>query len=160
MAYLSSTLPETHDPNKLVPALDTEVSSLFYLPFEQFLRSNGTDGGVQDWRHESRRIKWLGTQWIFHDFFATVTALVKPEVVGDWEDPSPVPTQILARIWGLTAQILVDAAIIGYGRKPEFERTSDLWDENKIESMIRHDPSMEQIIGKRREGGPKRSYKL
>src|SRR5271156_602651 len=97
VAYLSSTLPEPHDPHKLVPSLDTEVSSLFTIPFEQFLHSKSTEGGVHDWRHESREINWLGAKWIFHDFFATVTALVKQEgVEGD-----PLPTKILARIWGL-----------------------------------------------------------
>jgi peroxisomal coenzyme A diphosphatase NUDT7 len=161
VAYLSSTLPETHDPSRLVPSLDTkEVSSLFTLPFEQFLRSTSKEGGVQDWRHESRKINWLGAQWVFHDFFATVTALVKPEAVKAEEDVSPVPTQILARIWGLTARILVDACIVGYGRQPEFEHTVDLWDESKIEAMIEYDPSMGAIIGRKQDGTIKRQYKL
>ena len=158
VAYLSSTSPETHDPNKLVPSLDTEVSSLFSIPFEQFLRSRGVEGGVQDWRHESRQIRWLGANWIFHDFFATVTALVKPEAVDVGEDSSPVPTEILTRIWGLTARILVDACIVGYGRLPDFKHTMDVWDENKIEAMIKYDPAMGSIIGHRPEGAVVRQY--
>jgi len=154
VAYLSSTQPETHDPSKLVPSLDTkEVSSLFNIPFEQFLRQSGWDGGVQDWRHESRQINWLGARWMFHDFFATVTALVKSE------DPEedPIPTRILARIWGLTARILVDACIIGYGRMPDFEHTTDVWDESTICKMIKHDRNMASVIGKRDDGASKES---
>jgi 8-oxo-dGTP pyrophosphatase MutT (NUDIX family) len=147
VAYLSSTLPQEYDPNKLMPSLDTEVSSLFSLPFEQFLRSTGHENSVRDWRHESRQITWLGAQWIFHDFFATVTALVKPENVGVGEDPGPMPTELLARIWGLTARILVDACIVGYGRLPEFKHTTDVWDEGMIQAMIKHDPGMAKIIG-------------
>jgi hypothetical protein len=108
---------------------------------------------VRDWRHESRQITWLGAQWIFHDFFATVTALVKPESVERGEDPGPVPTEILARIWGLTARILVDACIVGYGRLPEFKHTLDVWDEGMIRAMIKHDPGMAGIIGQRQEAG-------
>ena len=159
VAYLSSTLPDTHDPNKLVPSLDTEVSSLFSLPFEQFLQSTGKEGGVHDWRHESRQIRWLGAQWIFHDFFATVTALVKPEALDVGEDPSPVPTELLTRIWGLTARILVDACIVGYGRMPDFKHTVDVWDERMVEAMIKHDPDMESIVGQR-QGTINRQYKL
>jgi 8-oxo-dGTP pyrophosphatase MutT (NUDIX family) len=157
VAYLSSTSPETHDPSKLVPSLDTkEVSSLFNIPFEQFLSQSGSYSGVQDWRHESRQINWLGTKWMFHDFFATVTALVKPES-SEGHDDSPVPTRILTRIWGLTARILVDACIIGYGRMPDFEHTTDVWDERTIEKMIKHDKNMGAIIGRKREGTTKES---
>jgi hypothetical protein len=156
VAYLSSTLPETHDPHKLVPSLDTEVSSLFTIPFEQFLHSKSTEGGVHDWRHESREINWLGAKWIFHDFFATVTALVKQEgAEGD-----PLPTRILARIWGLTARILVDACIVGYGQMPDFPHTMDLWDDAKIDAMIKYDPSMAAIVGSRKEEGYQRQHKL
>jgi hypothetical protein len=90
---------------------------------------------------------------MFHDFFATVTALVKSE------DPEedPIPTRILARIWGLTARILVDACIIGYGRMPDFEHTTDVWDENTICKMIKHDRNMASIIGKRDDGTSKES---
>lgn len=160
VAFLSSSLPESHDPNKLVPYLDTEVSSLFSIPFEQFLKSTGREDGIRDWRHESRQVKWLGTEWIFHDFFATVTALVKPEAVDVGEDTSPVPTEILTRIWGLTAQILVDACTIGYGRMPEFKHTLGLWDESKIEAMTKFDENIGAIIGKRQGGDWKRHYKL
>jgi peroxisomal coenzyme A diphosphatase NUDT7 len=159
VAYLSSTMPDTHDPNKLVPSLDTEVSSLFSIPFEQFLRSTAATGSVMDWRHESRQIKWLGAQWIFHDFFATVTALVKPENVPAGEDTSPVPTELLVRIWGLTARILVDSCVVGYGRMPDFKHTLDVWDENKIEAMIKYDPNLAPLIG-RREGNFRKQYKL
>jgi hypothetical protein len=144
VAYLSSTLPKTHDPSKLVPSLDTkEVSSLFNLPFEQFLQTSGKEGA----------------QWIFHDFFATVTALVKPEALGAGEDPSPVPTKLFTQIWGLTARILVDACIVGYGRMPEFKHTVDLWDDNKIEAMIKYDQKLGSIVG-RKDGHPKREFKL
>jgi 8-oxo-dGTP pyrophosphatase MutT (NUDIX family) len=161
VAYLSSTLPETHDPNKLVPSLDTkEVSSLFNLPFEQFLRSSGKEAGIQDWRHASRQIDWLGAKWIFHDFFATVTALVKPEIVGEGDDSSPVPTKIFTRIWGLTARILVDACIVGYGRMPEFEHTVDVWDETKIDAMIKFDKKMASIVGRKVDGINQREFKL
>lgn len=160
VAYLSSTLPDSHDPNKLVPSLDTEVSSLFALPFEQFLRSTGKIGGVRDWRHESRQIRWLGAHWIFHDFFVNVTALVKPEALNDGEDPSPVPTELLARIWGLTARILVDACTVGYGRMPDFKHSVDVWDERMIEEMIKYDPDMGNIIGQRQEKVIHRRYKL
>jgi 8-oxo-dGTP pyrophosphatase MutT (NUDIX family) len=160
VAYLSSTLPKTHDPSKLVPSLDTkEVSSLFNLPFEQFLQTSGQERGVQDWRHDSRQINWLGAQWIFHDFFATVMALVKPEALGAGEDPSPVPTKLFTRIWGLTARILVDACIVGYGRIPDFKHTVDLWDDNKIEAMIKFDQELGSIVG-RKDGHPKRGFKL
>jgi hypothetical protein len=167
VAYLSSSLAQTHDPSKLVPSLDTkEVSSLFPLPFEQFLRTSGHEMGVQDWRHDSREINWLGTQWIFHDFFATVTALVKPEAMegtvsnGRELDASPVSRKIFTRIWGLTARILVDACIVGYGRMPEFRHTVDLWDEGKIEQMIRYDRKLEGIVGVRKDGGGRVEAKL
>jgi 8-oxo-dGTP pyrophosphatase MutT (NUDIX family) len=160
VAYLSSSLPETHDPNKLVPYLDTEVSSLFSIPFEQFLRSTGREDGVRDWRHESRQIKWLGAEWIFHDFFATVVAWVKPEAVDAKEDTSPVPTEVLTRIWGLTARILIDACIIGYGRMPEFKHTEDLWDEKRIDAIVKFEPKMRSVIGKEQGVGFKRRYKL
>lgn len=160
VAYLSSTLPKTHDPSKLVPSLDTkEVSSLFNLPFEQFLQTSGQEGGVQDWRHDSREINWLGAQWIFHDFFATVTALVKPEAIGAGEDPSPVPTKLFTRIWGLTARILVDACIVGYGRMPDFKHTLDLWDDTKIDAMIKYDQKLGTIVG-RKDGYWRREFKL
>jgi len=116
---------------------------------------------VQDWRHDSREINWLGAQWIFHDFFATVMALVKPEAVnGEGEDPSPRPTKIFTRIWGLTARILVDACVVGYGRMPEFKHTVDLWDESKIEQMIQYDKKLGNIIGKRKDGGYRVESKL
>ena len=158
VAYLSSTQPQTHDPSKLVPSLDTkEVSSLFDVPFEQFLRSSGYDElGVEDWRHESRQINWLGAKWMFHDFFASVTALVKPE----GEGMNPVPQRILARIWGLTARILVDACIVGYGRMPDFEHTTDVWDSSTIDAMIKHDKSMAAIVGRKQDGNAPRESKL
>jgi hypothetical protein len=79
-------------------------------------------------------------------------ALVKPEAIGRGEDPSPRPTKIFTRIWGLTARILVDACIVGYGRMPEFKHTVDLWDDNKIEQMIQYDQNLEGIVGKRKDG--------
>jgi hypothetical protein len=149
-------MPETHHPGKLVPSLDTkEVSSLFNLPFEQFLRSSGSEAGVQDWRHSSRKINWLGSQWIFHDFFATVTALVKPDGEAD-----PLSTRIFTRIWGLTARILVEACVVGYGRMPEFEHTTDLWDAGKIEAMIKFDGRLKGIVGRREDESQRREFKL
>ena len=79
-------------------------------------------------------------------------ALVKPEAIGRGEDPSPRPTKIFTRIWGLTARILVDACIVGYGMMPEFKHTVDLWDDIKIEQMIQYDRKLEGIVGKRKDG--------
>ena len=153
VAYLSSTLVNSHPPSKLVSSLaidPKEVSSVFSVSFEQFLRSSNKDGEVEDWSHISGVFNWLGVPWINHDFSATVTALAMPESNGVGEDSSLVPTRITSRIWGLTARILVDACVIGYARMPEFRHVVDVLDENKIETIIKYDPSMASIIGSTR----------
>jgi hypothetical protein len=127
-----------------------EVSSIFSLSFEQFLRSSDKHGEVEDWSHISGTFTWLGVPWINHDFSGTVTALARPESVGAEEDSSLVPTRITSRIWGLTARILVDACVIGYARMPEFSHVVDVLDENIIETIIKYDPSMASIIGSTR----------
>jgi sarcosine oxidase delta subunit len=127
-----------------------EVSSIFSVPFEQFLRSSNQGGEVENWAHISGEFIWLGVPWINHDFSATVTALARPESIAAGEDSSLVPTRISSRIWGLTARILVDACVIGYARMPEFRHVVDVLDENKIKTIIEYDPSMASIIGSTR----------
>jgi hypothetical protein len=150
VAYLSSALPDSHPPSKLISslAIDTEeVSSIFSLPFDQFLRSSTNESEVEDWTHISGDFQWLGLPWINHDFSATVTALVKVEAAGTREDVPLVQTRISSRIWGLTARVLVDACVIGYGRMPEFSHTIDVLHEKRIQEILQHNPDMASVIG-------------
>jgi hypothetical protein len=153
VAYLSSALPDSHPTSKLISslAIDTkEVSSIFCLPFDQFLKSSASESEVEDWSHISGSFQWLGLPWINHDFSATVTALVKAEAAAEGGDDSLVETKISSRIWGLTARILVDACVIGYGRMPEFDHTVDVLHEKRIQDILRHNPDMASVIGRTR----------
>lgn len=52
-------------------------------------------------------------------------------------DEEPVEEEKRYKVWGMTARILVDAATIAYGEKPEFEHNSHFGDERIIEGLER-----------------------
>lgn len=124
IAYLSSTssFPSAADAgSQLVPRLqEREVAAVFTAPLEGFLRRRwgGGDGG--GW-YEGRwlRIQNNTTDWRAHEF------LVRD---GDRS----------FRVWGMTARVLVDAARVAYGRRPEFEaEVEPAGDEAMIMEMMR-----------------------
>jgi hypothetical protein len=49
------------------------------------------------------------------------------------EDAEPEPGRY--KVWGMTAQILVDAACLAYGKRPEFEHHASFVDERIIAEL-------------------------
>lgn len=125
-ASSSSSSPSTTR-DSFSPLLNsTEVSSLFSLPLSHFLSAasaSSTGGG-----YAFRDIDWGGQRVRMHEFVVTLPK-------SEWRISSdearrlallpPGERDALAekrtfRVWGLTAYILVAAAVQLHGRKPEF----------------------------------------
>ncbi|KAK3986666.1 NUDIX hydrolase domain-like protein [Cladorrhinum sp. PSN332] len=141
--YNNNSLPTAEQ--SLIPRLDPkEVAAVFSAPFHNFLtehdetppplpEGNWYDGSWTDWHEEP---------WRMHFFHVPVTdqTVAKPKVRdGGLAALSEVSDEAVEtgryKVWGMTARILVDAATIAYGEKPEFESNSHFGDEKMIEGL-------------------------
>ena len=127
-----------------MPRLDqAEVSALFAVPFAMFI---GQHQISEQWRHVGRWIDWLGSQWLFHEFYFETQAI---EAMEGQQGSAPKLAVIKSKVWGLTARILVDAAVLGFDRMPEFEHNVSIWDQDQIDKIVAHDARFGDIIGTR-----------
>jgi hypothetical protein len=142
-----------------------EVAAVFSAPFHNFLRETDevpaaavappAAGGVEGARvvmpagkwYEGSWSTWHDSQWRMHFFYVPVTnqKVVKPRIregglaalseneaenAGeDGGDPGRY------KVWGMTARIIVDAATVAYGEKPEFEHNRHFGDEKIIDML-------------------------
>lgn len=148
----------------LIPRLDAkEVAAVFSAPFHNFLRAadeqpprpednNGAKTTTTilppgKW-YEGSWTNWHDTPWRMHFFHVPVThqhvavprvregglAAIGEEDVDDDAEPGG-PARY--KVWGMTAQILVDAACVAYGERPEFEHHASFVDERIIAQLDR-----------------------
>ncbi|KAK4042410.1 NUDIX hydrolase domain-like protein [Parachaetomium inaequale] len=159
----TTTTPSSPSPTaeeSLIPRLDArEVAAVFSAPFHNFLRD--TDEVVPDPENKGRLppppgtwyegswTTWHETRWRMHFFYVPVTnqTVVKPKVRegglaalaesehdnNNGNDEVEEPGRY--KVWGMTARILVDAATVAYGEKPEFEHNRHFGDEKMIEML-------------------------
>ncbi|KAK4181269.1 putative peroxisomal coenzyme A diphosphatase precursor [Triangularia setosa] len=135
----------------LIPKLDAkEVAAVFSAPFHNFLKSSDEPGHEKvegEWYNGSWT-EWHQEPWRMHFFYVPVTSqrVTKPIIregglASLAEDHNPeeeaVEEEKRYKVWGMTARILVDAATIAYGEKPEFEHNSHFGDEKIIEGLER-----------------------
>jgi hypothetical protein len=153
--------------NSLIPRLDAkEVAAVFSAPFHNFLKTTDEQRGPLppgNW-YEGSWTTWHDSQWRMHFFYVPVSGqrVVKPKVregglaalseTGAEENGSDggegegEPGRY--KVWGMTARILVDAATVAYGEKPEFEHNRHFGDEKIIEELAR----MGRMGEKKRQG--------
>nr|CDP22746.1 Putative peroxisomal coenzyme A diphosphatase precursor [Podospora anserina S mat+] len=137
--------------DSLIPRLDAkEVAAVFSAPFHNFLRSTDEPGHEKvegEWYNGSWT-EWHEEPWRMHFFYVPVTnqRVTKPKIregglaslaEDHSPDEEPVEEEKRYKVWGMTARILVDAATIAYGEKPEFEHNSHFGDERIIEGLER-----------------------
>ncbi|KAK4185508.1 NUDIX hydrolase domain-like protein, partial [Podospora australis] len=139
----------------LIPRLDAkEVAAVFSAPFHNFLtEKDETDPPLPegDW-YQGSWTTWHDEPWRMHFFYVPVTnqRVTKPKVRdgglaalgehGDEEESDAKEDETMApryKVWGMTARILVDAATVAYGKKPEFEHNTHFGDEKIIEGLER-----------------------
>ncbi|KAH8884424.1 hypothetical protein GQ53DRAFT_752025 [Thozetella sp. PMI_491] len=147
----------------LIPRLDAkEVAAVFSAPMHNFLRAED-ETDLQKlplppgrW-YEGSWSSWHEKPWRMHYFYVPVNnqRVTRPKVREgglaslaehadeDDEDPGRF------KVWGMTARILVDAATVAYGEKPEFEHNAHFGDEAIIESMAK----LRMLGEKKRPGG-------
>ena len=127
----------------MIPRLDPrEVAAVFSAPFENFLSPIDTAPGELPPGHwyDGRWIDWQEHPWRVHNFYVPVTnqRVAKPArdsrsgeegELADRLDDEEEGDAGRYKVWGMTAKILVDAAIIAYGRRPEFEHNDKPGDE-------------------------------
>jgi 8-oxo-dGTP pyrophosphatase MutT (NUDIX family) len=153
----ASPLADDTSPNvedSLIPRLDAkEVAAVFSAPFHNFLRKDdeaapsGTAPPAGKW-YEGSWTHWHEEPWRMHFFYVPVRdqRVTKPRVrdgglaaIGEHAAPGEgfVEGEEDGRykVWGMTARILVDAATVAYGEKPEFEHNSHFGDEKIIEAL-------------------------
>ncbi|KAB5580669.1 NUDIX hydrolase domain-like protein [Coniochaeta sp. 2T2.1] len=140
----------------LIPRLDAkEVAAVFSAPFHNFLRASDEPQPPPSadekkpplaplppgqW-YEGSWTNWHDHPWRMHFFHVPVTnqRVAKPHVregglaALDEEDAEPEPGRY--KVWGMTAQILVDAACIAYDTRPEFEHHAPFVDERIIAQL-------------------------
>ncbi|KAL2136246.1 hypothetical protein VTI74DRAFT_4679 [Chaetomium olivicolor] len=143
----------------LIPRLDAkEVAAVFSAPFYNFLKATDDPAAAVDkhgnkvalppgqW-YEGSWTRWHDEAWRMHFFYVPVTnqKVVKPKVregglaalseneAENGENGEGEPGRY--KVWGMTARILVDAATIAYGEKPEFEHNRHFGDEKMIEAL-------------------------
>ncbi len=136
----------------LIPRLDAkEVAAVFSAPFHNFLRA--TDEAPPPSHPDSKPLtlppgkwyegswtNWHDNPWRMHFFHVPITHqhVAKPHVregglAAIGEDAEPEPGRY--KVWGMTAQILVDAACVAYGERPEFEHHASFVDERIIAQL-------------------------
>ncbi|OIW35119.1 hypothetical protein CONLIGDRAFT_41943 [Coniochaeta ligniaria NRRL 30616] len=150
----TTTTPTPSVEETLIPRLDAkEVAAVFSAPFHNFLR--GTDEPPPPeskqpltlppgkW-YEGTWTNWHDHPWRMHFFHVPVThqRVAKPRVregglasLGEDDPAEPEPGRY--KVWGMTAQILVDAACVAYGERPEFEHHASFVDERIIAQLDR-----------------------
>lgn len=165
---VSATASSPTVEESLIPRLDAkEVAAVFSAPFHNFLRMTDEPpqpGGRElppgNW-YEGSWTTWHDSQWRMHFFYVPVTnqRVVKPKVregglaalsenEGEDEAATPEPEAVRYKVWGMTARILVDAATVAYGEKPEFEHNRHFGDEKIIEALAQ----MGRMGEKKRQG--------
>lgn len=102
---------------------EEEVGAIFTAPFDRFLKND------KGW-YKGSWMDWCGLRWRQHIFSV-------PANVNDIIAPSIKKTQKVHPVWGLTARILIDAAMIGFAKKPEMEYLDKAGDELLISNMVR-----------------------
>lgn len=139
----------------MIPRLDPgEVAAVFSAPFANFLSPTEHDeaGAPPGHWYDGRWIHWNDRPWRVHNFYVPVTnqRVAKPrpgartgeegeladKLEGDIKVETEGETAAEAgryKVWGMTAKILVDAAIVAYGHRPEFEHNDKAGDEGLIE---------------------------
>lgn len=132
----------------MIPRLDPrEVAAVFSAPFENFLYATDLGPAANlppgHW-YDGRWIHWKTHPWRVHNFYVPVTnqRVAKPrrdtgrgeegKLADKLEGEEEVETGRY-KVWGMTAKILVDAAMVAYGREPEFEHNERAGDEALIE---------------------------
>ncbi|KAK4196900.1 putative peroxisomal coenzyme A diphosphatase precursor [Triangularia verruculosa] len=164
-----NTSPVSAQPNptitaedSLIPKLDAkEVAAVFSAPFFNFLKSTDEPGHehVEGEWYNGAWTEWHEEPWRMHFFYVPVTSqrVTKPKVregglAALAEDHNPEDEEAAEekryKVWGMTARILVDAATIAYGEKPEFEHNSHFGDERIIEGLER----LGRLTEKKRRG--------
>ncbi|KAK4231759.1 putative peroxisomal coenzyme A diphosphatase precursor [Podospora fimiseda] len=139
----NSSLPTAEQ--SLIPRLDPkEVAAVFSAPFHNFLRMHDeTPAPLPEgnW-YEGSWTEWHEEPWRMHFFYVPVTdqTVAKPKVRDGGlaalaEDSEEQVETGRYKVWGMTARILVDAATVAYGEKPEFESNSHFGDERMIEGL-------------------------
>jgi len=164
-----SVSPPTASPTaeeSLIPRLDAkEVAAVFSAPFHNFLKTTdepspqpGARGLPPGNWYEGSWTTWHDSQWRMHFFYVPVTnqRVVKPKVregglaalsENEGEDDTAAEA-VRYKVWGMTARILVDAATVAYGEKPEFEHNRHFGDEKIIEALAQ----MGRMGEKKRQG--------
>ena len=112
----------------LIPQLNAkEVAAIFTAPFQRFvLTAHGAETGSRDSgiRYQGAWMPWYDSNWRNHEFFV----------------PKPSPSEgedNEYRVWGLTAQILVDAARIAFDTNPDFEHNERIGEEVVVERLFK-----------------------
>ena len=144
----------------LIPRLDAkEVAAVFSAPFRNFLRATdeqppplsepGSDAKPLapaatlppgKW-YEGSWTNWHDHPWRMHFFHVPVTnqRVAKPRVreggLASLSEDEAEPEPGRYKVWGMTAQILVDAACVAYGERPEFEHHASFVDERIIAEL-------------------------
>ncbi|KAK9496110.1 hypothetical protein V1508DRAFT_452934 [Lipomyces doorenjongii] len=128
VAYLSH-LNASDGPIKINDVLELdqfttneEVSAVFTVPFERFLQVGG------GW-YKGSWMDWGGLRRRQHVFSVKVTD-------NDIIPNNGMKGRPVYQIWGLTAQMLLDAARIAYAREPEMEYSPKPGDELLISKLI------------------------
>jgi peroxisomal coenzyme A diphosphatase NUDT7 len=133
----------------LIPRLDAkEVAAVFSAPFHNFLCAKDEEPLQKaplppgHW-YEGSWTTWHENRWRMHNFFVPVNnqRITKPRIrdgglaaiAEQVEDEAEEVGRY--RVWGMTARILVDAATVAYGQKPEFPHNSHFGDEKIIEAL-------------------------
>ncbi|KAK5657084.1 hypothetical protein OQA88_3612 [Cercophora sp. LCS_1] len=119
----------------LIPKLDAkEVAAVFSASFHNFLRAD--DEGIArkppgKW-YEGNWLQWHDEPWRVHYFGVPVT---DQKVVTPGGGDGDALAEERFKVWGMTARILVDAAMIAYGETPEFEHLGHYGDEGLIRQL-------------------------
>lgn len=156
----------------MIPRLDPrEVAAVFSAPFENFLSAtdDAAAGGPLPPGHwyDGRWIAWQEHPWRVHNFYVPVTnqRVAKPRrgarageegELADRLDEEEAAEVGRYKVWGMTAKILVDAAIVAYGRRPGFEHNDKAGDEELIEQAEAEGQFLDKTKGKQNgavEGG-------
>lgn len=120
--------------DQLVPKLDArEVAAVFSAPFHGFLSrkcARTISPMVQEQWYNGNWTEWHGRRWRNHSFQVPLDSqkVTKPRdsisrsQEHDLEKTEKAETENLVyRVWGMTARILIDAARIAYGEEPDFD---------------------------------------
>lgn len=125
----------------LIPRLDArEVAAVFSAPFYNFLKAGdlpprpGQELPPGSW-YEGAWTLWKDMPWRVHNFFVPVNnqRVAKPRrasLQGNLGEALEEQEEQEGRfkVWGMTGRLLVDAARIAYGEKPEMEHNETYGD--------------------------------